>query len=51
MSLELKKCQRKNVKTCMLIGKATEILLTTGFIKKYCYILLYKSELFPTLYL
>ena len=48
MSLELKKCQRKKVKTCMLIGKATEILLTTGFIKK---ILLYKNQLFSTLYL
>ena len=48
MSLELKKCQIKKVKTCMLIGKATKILLTTGSIKK---ILLYKNQLFSTLYL
>ena len=45
MSLELKKCQIKKVKTCMLIGKATKILLTTGSIKK---ILLYKNQLLST---
>ena len=36
MSLELKKRQIKKVETCMLIGKATKILLTTGSIKRYC---------------